>query len=605
MLLQRLGEGWEMHPAEPEEDTSGWPTRIPSRARPGVVPGVIQQVAPDHHGLAWYWCRFTLGEVPADRTVLVRFGAVDYVATVYLNGTRLGAHEGGETPFELDATGAVVAGENLLAVRVLNPTTVRIDGMTLDEVPHANKSNEFWPGRGYNTGGIRGEVTVRAEPLVRLGEVVVVSNSNGELTVQVETVNETGAAATVPLAVTVREDLSQVVVARAADTVEIPAGDRTTVELRATVDHPRPWELDDPFLYAVAVAVAGPHEGDGRTIRTGFRELRVEDGWFLLNGRRTYLRCTHTGNHYPLGQRAPAPTSMVRQDLVFAKASGFNAVRFIAGLGREDQLSFCDEIGLMVYEEPASAWLLGESPEMAARFDRSVTEMVRRDRNHPSVVIWGLLNETRDGAVFRHAVETLATVRALDPHRLVLLSSGRWDGDLSIGSFANPGSDAWEHQWGAESPETPPGGWVEDRERPAYVQGAGDLHFYPHLPESASARATLSTMGAGTGPVLLSEYGIGSLFDAPTEAAEAAAIAGEVAPLELNLIRSMADAFARDWERFEMGGVYCFPEDAARASQAHQSVRRAIAFDLIRGNPQIAGYNLTGMLDHALTGEGS
>src|SRR6202012_2550511 len=111
----------------------------------------------------------------------------------------------------------------------------------------------------------------------------------------------------------------------------------------------------------------------------------------------------------------------------------------ISGLGRSDQLAFCDEIGLLVYEEPASAWLLGDSPQMAGRFDRSLREMLLRARNHPSVVIWGLLNETREGAVFRHAVGSLATVRSLDETRLVLLSSGRWGGDLSIGSVAQPG----------------------------------------------------------------------------------------------------------------------------------------------------------------------
>jgi len=88
---------------------------------------------------------------------------------------------------------------------------------------------------------------------------------------------------------------------------------------------------------------------------------------------------------------------------------------------------FCDEIGLLVYEESYAAWHPEDSPRMEELFDRSVREMILRDRNHPSVVMWGLLNETFDGPVFRHAVQMLPMVRALDTTRIVMLSSARSD----------------------------------------------------------------------------------------------------------------------------------------------------------------------------------
>jgi hypothetical protein len=224
--------------------------------------------------------------------------------------------------------------------------------------------------------------------------------------------------------------------------------------------------------------------------------LRLRDGWFELNGRRIYLRSTHTGNHYPIGQVVPQDPALVRQDLVYAKAAGFNTVRFIAGVAREDQLDFCDEIGLMVYEETRASWMLGDSPRMGEHFDRSFDEMVRRDRNHPSVVIWGLLNETFDGPVFRHAVGYLHRLRELDGTRLVLLSSGRWDGDLSVGSICNPDETTWCHEWGSEADGAAAAevGWAHDLDRAAYVPGAGDVHLYPYLPESAAAKQLLRTM---------------------------------------------------------------------------------------------------------------
>ena len=85
-------------------------------------------------------------------------------------------------------------------------------------------------------------------------------------------------------------------------------------------------------------------------MRFGFRELRVVNGWFRLNGKRIFLRSTHTGNHFPIGQQVAVDHDLLRRDLVLAKASGFNAVRFIAGVAWPEQLDFCDEIGLMVYE---------------------------------------------------------------------------------------------------------------------------------------------------------------------------------------------------------------------------------------------------------------
>jgi hypothetical protein len=132
---------------------------------------------------------------------------------------------------------------------------------------------------------------------------------------------------------------------------------------------------------------------------------------------------------------------VLRRDLLNVKVMGFNAIRFIAGVAKRYQLDLCDEIGLMVYEECYAGWCLADSPKMQARFTQSVLDMVRRDRNHPSVVMWGLLNETPEGPVFRAAVGSLKSVRALDDSRLVMLNSGRWD--AQGGGLA--GLEAWRN----------------------------------------------------------------------------------------------------------------------------------------------------------------
>ncbi len=97
----------------------------------------------------------------------------------------------------------------------------------------------------------------------------------------------------------------------------------------------------------------------------GFRDFRVVDGYFRLNGRRIFVKSTHTGNHVPFGQVVPPPgyPDLLRRDLLYAKASGFNMVRYISGLAYPDELSMCDELGLLVYEETLAAWLLGRFAE--------------------------------------------------------------------------------------------------------------------------------------------------------------------------------------------------------------------------------------------------
>lgn len=290
-----------------------------------------------------------------------------------------------------------------------------------------------------------------------------------------------------------------------------------------------------------------------------------------------------------------------------AKAAGYNAVRFIAGMAYPEQLDFCDEIGLMVYEECYAAWVLGESPEMARRFDFSVREMILRDRNHPSVTIWGMLNETFDTPVFRHAVSRLPLVRSLDPTRLVLLGSGRWDADPAVGSVSNPGSTAWEAVWGAEGSGAPKPTRAEvDRwpSAPAYTDGGGDVHIYPPLPAPPRMDRLVREVGAGTRPVFLSEYGVGSQFNAIDELRDYDRFDVREDLFERDLIRSMASHFETDWARFGMDALYPFPEDFLRESYRHMVRQRRHVFDLIRSNPKICGYNLTGMLDHALTGEG-
>ncbi len=589
-------EGWSAEPRSPDIRL----TRVPS---------IIQEVFPGYHGVAWYWRTFPTppNPFPRGRTIL-RFWAVGYLAEVWVNGQKVGEHEGGETPFTLDVTDAVRADANRLAVRVLNPTYEPIDGITLKQTPHRNKVYPPSPGSDFNHGGIFLPVEMLLVPATRIEDLFAEPDwETGRVHVRMTLRNTSARVQRGTAEIRVAAATGGPALASASVIAEAPKGD-SVVSLTVDVQDHRLWSLTDPFLYLLSARYrpsAAAWTAEAST-RIGFRDLRVVNGFFRLNGQRIFLRSTHTGNCSPVGQVIPpdAAPDLLRRDLLYAKASGYNTVRFIAMAAHPWELDLCDELGLMVWEESYAAWLLEDSPEMQRRFDLSVREMILRDRNHPSLAIWGLLNETYDGPVFRHAVETLPMMRSLDPGRLVILSSGRWDGQWSIGSLSNPGSPAWEHQWGIEAPDAVavPARW--DPTRGGYLEKAGDAHIYPIVPQLPESDRLIRGLGSDGKPVLLSEYGIGSMMDVVHEARSFRQYRCREDLEDYQMLHAMEVRLAEDMDRWGMHDVYAFPEDLLIASQERMARHRLFGFDLVRSNPRICGFNLTGMLDHALSGEG-
>ncbi len=395
------------------------------------VPWIIQDAFPGYHGLAWYWRDFDTPQNshPHGR-FLLRFWAVDYKADVWLNGRLVGTHEGGEAPFTLDVTDAIApGGSNRLAVRVLNPTHTPIDGIVLAETPHRNKAVPYSAGSSYNHGGIVDSVELLVTPAVYITDLFPRPDAgSGKIRVSLNVHNSLPHEIDGRLEFRVAPDPTGSTIEFHALDRKLPVGD-SAIETELVVDVPRLWDVREPNLYRVAARLYQPGgtSMDEMGVRCGFRDFRFENGYFRLNGRRLFLRCSHTGNHCPIGLQVPPDPDMLRRDLLNVKVMGFNAIRFIAGVATRYQLDLCDEIGLMVYEEHFGSWVLGDSPKMGERYDRALTEMILRDRSHPSIVMWGLLNETSDGPVFRHAAATLPLVRSLDDTRMVMLNSGRWD----------------------------------------------------------------------------------------------------------------------------------------------------------------------------------
>ena len=614
-LKMVLANGWKL---ACDQDNAGRQERwfangLPAGAKDAAVPSYVHLYYPGYFGVAWYEKRFTPSLcVSGDELVMLRFDMADFLCEVYLNGSLVGTHRGNEDPFQFDVTEMLIPdGENLLSVRVSKPHAQPVDGYSFAQIPHRNQlPNTLMPGSCYNVFGLSGEVSLRVVPKMRISDLYVYGNTKtGCIDLELTVVNALSPCSC-RLDVLCSEKASGDPVASSEYSFSFPLGE-TVCSLSVPVQNPRYWDIDDPFLYTVTAALVR----SGRCIHTfarrcGFREFRVgKNGYFYLNGRRIFVRCSHTGNSFPIGQQLPVDPDLCRRDFVMAKASGFNMVRFIAGASLPVQLDFCDELGLMIYSEPYAAWGTENSTRAKELYLHDLLNLVKRDRSHPCVVIWGLLNETPDKTglanCFYAAKTALPQLRALDPTRLCLFNSGRWDNDYLTGSFANPFSSEWETRWNDEG--NPRGCDFDHRSEKDLAEAPpllGDVHIYPRVPDRRQNERIRTLGSAARRPVFLSEHGVGSLFDTVWLCRRFEQLGADRALPDVAMVFQMNERFLSDLALYGFDREFAFPADIMRQSQRNQSRQRAAALNLVRSNPYINGYSMTGLLDHSICGEG-
>ena len=570
------GGGWLLA-TDPENvgRSQKWYIAPQAEATPVTIPNIIQEVFPHYHGIVWYWKKFSASENPhSGGRYLIRFEMVDYKADVWINGIHVGSHETADGAFVLDMTEAVKPGaENRLAVRVLNPTYEPIDGIALNETPHRIKGYPLKIGSIPNYGGIADSVYLMIVPAVYISDLYVVADPKTGI-VQLETTikNTRERSIESDLQLSVSTARYGQLMALKQENHQFEPGE-TVLTTQVKVDNPRLWDIDNPFLYRATVQIRENQSKsfDESSARFGFRDFRFEDGWFRLNGRRIFLKCSHTGSAHPIYIHRQHSPDLLNRDVLNCKMMGFNAIRHISGAAFKSNLDYCDEIGMLVYEEPWAAWWMADSDKLAYRYNLSLSEMIRRDRNHPSLVIWGLLNETGDGTLFRHAVQVLKLVRSLDMTRMVLLNSGRFDNDNEIGSLSNPGSHVWEDV-------------LDDR------------HGYQRVPHTAKEINTLRDLGTAEKHYFISEYGVGSGQDFSRMVRlyqQHSATHGEA----YGMIRGYLDQFMDDWNRWKLDQVFIGPDDFFTQSLSHMAAQRKLGWSAIRANPNMAGHSMTGTVD--------
>jgi beta-galactosidase len=337
-----------------------------------------------YYGTGWYRKHFTLPAGAKDRYYSLEFDGAMSNARVWLNGQELGNRPYGYIGFAFDLTPHLRSGgENVLAVR-LTPEP---------------RSSRWYPGAG-----IYRNVWLDETGPVHVGHwgtyiyTPVVTASRADVAVKTDIVNRGAGPAKITLETTIL-DAGGKQVSRAATEVTIPGGGKQTVEQKAGVTDPVRWDITRPYLYqAVSTIRGGGGTLDRYVTPFGIRTIQFDrNQGFLLNGRHVKLQgvCMH----HDLGALGAAVNRRATErQLQILKSMGVNAVRTSHNPPSPELLEFADKLGLVVMDEAFDMWRIPKVPNGLSKFfdqwgETDLRDMLRRDRNHPSIILWSIGNE--------------------------------------------------------------------------------------------------------------------------------------------------------------------------------------------------------------------
>ncbi len=345
-----------------------------------------------YEGTVWYEHDFNFHPQPGKRYFL-RFNAINYQAYVSLNDKKLGVHAGGFTPFEYEVTNQLKDGNNFIVVKVN-------DARKKENVPTDNF--DWW-----NYGGITRDVLLIEEPstFIKDYKIQLAKNDLKKIDGYIQLDGE---------------DISQRI------KINIPeAGLQTTVSTdangRATfsisVKQLNYWSPEDPKLYSVSITT----DVDTVNDEIGFRTIEAKGTDILLNGKPVFLRGIALHDEDPFIPGRPRNTSDCRMLLNWAKELDCNFIRLAHYPHNEEESHLADSMGLLLWEEIPVYWTIDWTNDSTLRnAEHQITDLIQRDKNRASVIVWSIGNETPDIPEREKFMEAMAdTAHALDHSRLV------------------------------------------------------------------------------------------------------------------------------------------------------------------------------------------
>jgi hypothetical protein len=404
---------WDFHFGE-RPPADGW-----RRIR---VPGPWQAQFEDLRtatGTAWYRRRFGLPPAWRDGRVVLGFGAVFYIARLWVNGARVGSHEGGFLPFDFDVTGYLRpadGNEILLAVVAPSDEPERFPETPFVEIPFG-KQNWYGP-----VGGIWQPVWLERRPDDHLSGLQLRARLEGGRVGC--TVERSRPERPARLALRLLDPSG----APVAGTQAVLAPGEARAALELAVPGALPWSPGMPQLYRAELTLepAGG-EPDGLAESIGFRRIEARDGRLWLNGEPLYLRGALDQDYYPDGLWTAPSTAFLEDQLLKAKALGLNCLRCHIKVPDPRYYEVADRLGMLVWAELPSTGRA--TPTARARLEATLAGMLARDGHHPSIVCWTVINENW-GTDLVHSADdrawlnrTYHWLKQADPDRLVVDNS--------------------------------------------------------------------------------------------------------------------------------------------------------------------------------------
>lgn len=344
-----------------------------------------------YEGTVWYKKEVTI-RPQKDKHWFIYFGAANYETQVYLNGKKLGSHEGGFTPFQLEITDVAKAGINTLVVAVNNQRKI-------DAIPAMNY--DWW-----NFGGITRDVFLIETPLT-FAEDYFIQLQKGNTQMVEGCVNLNGPKKEKEVTV----QISAVVIVQHSKT------DTAGFAKILCKAPPKLWSPADPFLHRVSIAT----NEDSIEEKIGFRDIAVKGEDVLLNGKPIFLKGVNFHEEIAQEKRRACSEADALQLLNAAKAFGCNFIRTSHYPQQEKLVKKAEAMGLLLWEEiPLWQGIQFNNPVILAKAENMLREMIERDKNHAGVIIWSISNETAPAPDKDRVLTNMAaTCRKLDPTRLV------------------------------------------------------------------------------------------------------------------------------------------------------------------------------------------
>lgn len=424
-------------------------------------------------GYGWYRKTFNVEQEWMGKRLSLDFAGVFHTAEIYINGEFLGRHRGGYTGFEFDITDYVRQGENTIAIRVNN----------LWQADLAPRSGEH-----MFTGGIYRDVNLVITSPVHItwyGTFVQtpdISASGSGVRMQTEVKNDSGEPQSVRVAHKVYDADGGVVQSFESENQTIAAGEIYNFDsMGDRISNPHLWRPDDPYMYQVKTDVYVNGESvDQYETPLGFRWMEwTADQGFFLNGEHYWIDGTNAHQDHA-GWANAVTTTALKRDVGMIKEAGFNFVRGSHYPHSPAYAEACDEQGILFWSEApfwcTSAWGEGTSegtskdyladgypttgdPETEAAFEQScmdsLRDMIRINRNHPSIIIWSMGNEPFFGTNHDKKKKLISRMAAyakeLDPTRKVAMGGTQMGGydkleNVDVAGYNGDGAEKKEYQ---------------------------------------------------------------------------------------------------------------------------------------------------------------